>query len=133
MVFLGCGAEIPEAYPVKGKVLHKGVPAAGALIILHPEGETANNPIIQQYGYPRGEVRDDGTFEISTWGASDGAPTGQYSVCITWPVLSDSNGGRATKAEIHPDRFQGALNDPKTSKFKVSVDKTPVDIPSYEL
>ena len=62
---------------VKGSVVTKGKPVAGALVMFHPQsdptGQTAS-----------GVTSDDGTFTISS-GVEQGIALGTYGVTITWP------------------------------------------------
>ena len=131
--FSGCGATGPDHYAVTGQVFYQGHPAVGAIVILQPEAECAQNPAFAKCGFPRAEVGQDGSFQMTTARASDGAPPGKYIVCITWPVLAPLDPERAEQAEINPDRFQNYYNNPAAPIYKFTVDKKPSQIPKCEL
>jgi hypothetical protein len=69
---LGCGGQ-EELAPASGKVLYKGKPLAfGSVMFQHASG-----------GQPsQGEIQPDGTFEMSTFDANDGARIGPNLVSI---------------------------------------------------
>jgi hypothetical protein len=72
----GCGHPA-GLFPVSGKVLYKGEPAAGAVVYFHREG-TPNSTI------PFGIVEEDGSFYLSSDGQGDGCPPGTYAVLVEW-------------------------------------------------
>ena len=66
-------------YPVRGKAYFEGAPMAGAVITLVSENiKTAKR------AKTLGVVEADGTFNLSTYQAFDGAPAGTYEVSVTW-------------------------------------------------
>ncbi|MCI0360017.1 MAG: hypothetical protein L0211_16190, partial [Planctomycetaceae bacterium] len=67
-------------HPVRGSVTVGGAPAASAFVLFVPLNEPAE-PVDPR---PRAEVKEDGTFAISTYGSEDGAPVGEYIVTIVW-------------------------------------------------
>jgi len=80
--FLGCacsgGISRQEVHPARGKVLFEGKPVVGALIQFHPvDNSSPNAP------RPRARSGTDGTFEVSTYAAGDGAPAGRYLVTVS--------------------------------------------------
>ena len=112
----GCSSS-PKAgekpvHPVKGKVLYKGQPAAGAEVLFVPVNEPAQNPDPR----PRATVEDDGSFALSTYGDKDGAPAGEYVVLVTWPgkVLPD---GR----EEPEDKLFGRYGDRNRPQLRAAV------------
>ena len=74
----GCSSS--KGYPVSGKVLVNGQPAAGAIVVLTP---VANPGSMDKK--PSGMTKDDGTFVLNTLTDSDGVVPGDYLVTITWP------------------------------------------------
>lgn len=75
---VGCG---PRLVPVHGKaVLASGRPAAGSQVVF--EGEVDGKPISA-----RGDVREDGSFEMGTYAPGDGVPPGTYRVQINPPPM----------------------------------------------
>lgn len=76
-IFSSC-SDGPSLYSVEGKLLFKGEPATGAMVVFHLEGDKSlNSP------KPTAEVQADGTFKIETTG-KPGAPAGAYRVVVYW-------------------------------------------------
>jgi hypothetical protein len=74
----GCSADRETTVPVTGVVEFKGAPLANVSVTFTPEsGRPAN-----------GITRDDGTFELTTYEAADGAVVGNHTVTIA--ALADS-------------------------------------------
>ena len=93
----GCGNR-PGHYPVYGKVLYKGNPAAGAVVYFHREGPSA----VASSTIPFGIVEDDGSFYLTSDGVGDGCPPGKYAVLVEW------KGKGETQAEPpKPSRVKG--------------------------
>jgi hypothetical protein len=68
----GCGdGRLPVA-PAKGQVSYQGKPLAFGSVMFQP---TVGPPA-------RGVIQPDGTFQLSTYGANDGAVIGQHKVRI---------------------------------------------------
>jgi hypothetical protein len=77
----GCGGEQhPPVFPVRGVLVFDGKPAPQAVVVFTPLGAKPDEPTIS----PRGVVREDGSFEMSTYKAGDGAPVGRYKVSVFW-------------------------------------------------
>lgn len=78
---VGCGKD-PNQLPVSevtGSVTYNGQPMRGASVSLIP---AVPNPKLKIP--PFGEVKEDGTFAVTTYGGGDGAPPGEYKVTLTW-------------------------------------------------
>lgn len=112
---VGCGSggvSAPRAAPASGTVLVKGRPVAGVKVTFHPQfsmGSVTFTPI--------GETNKEGRFTVSTGGAGDGAPPGDY--VVTFELLrggSDKNG-----QDIEVDAWKGKYADPAKSSFKVTI------------
>ncbi len=76
--FSGCGGGLA---PVSGTVkLADGKPAAGSQVVFEggPEGKKVS---------ARGDVREDGSFELSTFKPGDGVPPGKYKVQVNPPPM----------------------------------------------
>src|SRR5262245_17492557 len=69
-------------YPVRGKVLFDGQPAAGARIQFHPVTPS------ERAKYPSAKVEADGSFALTTFENKDGAPPGEYLVTVRWDDFS---------------------------------------------
>jgi len=109
-------------YPVKGKLLVGEQPAAGAMVIFHPEGST---PEEWAGGYPRGRVGADGTYELETYGDKDGAPAGEYRVLVSWT----QSGNEETEDTQMVDKLKGRYSDSSRSTLKAKVDAGPTEVP----
>src|SRR4051812_46479382 len=66
-------------FPVTGKVTYGGKPAKGARIVFHPVGQAGPEAVVA-----RGTVAEDGTLEVTTYAAKDGAPAGDYTLTAEW-------------------------------------------------
>jgi hypothetical protein len=77
----GCTPTSPTLYPVSGRVLVDGKPAARAMVALHPTGSSTATP----QRLPVGLTDADGAFRLTTNLCGDGAPPGTYAVTVVWP------------------------------------------------
>jgi hypothetical protein len=131
-----CGrSDGPPLYPVHGKVMYKGQPAAGATVILRGLDAAPNTtpPVAA------GQVDDEGKFSVAVDERGDGAPAGKYAVLIQWRKKVEGGGepqpasGPAGKkkgrsravpvvaSELVPDRLEGRYMNPDKSPFRVEV------------
>jgi hypothetical protein len=127
--FVSC-SQGPRLYSVQGKVLHKGRPAKGVVVVFHPKGDKS-----LQADRATGVTGDDGGFELST-GKHRGAPAGTYVVTFTWPGEVES-----TKKEIGftdpeargTDRLGGQFASQEDSKFTVEVKAAANQLDPFDL
>jgi hypothetical protein len=118
-------------YPVRGRVLVNGQPAAGVSIVFYPVDDPDPKPVT-----PSAIVQADGSFELKSFVVQervlkDGAPAGTYQVSCVWypPDLQKYlNAGAAL-----PDRLQGKYADPKASGLRADVPEQPTELPPFEL
>jgi len=121
--FGGCSSNSPSTenqkpvHPVKGSVTVGGQSAVAAFVLFTP----VNEPPDAKDPRPRAEVKEDGSFAISTYGTEDGAPLGEYIVTITW---EDREIG---------DKLKGRYSDSKSSMLRATVKEGPNDLPPFEL
>ncbi len=85
----GCRKTEPrrELFPVTGQVFFDKKPARGAVVWFHNIDvidAKADPEVLAVEPRPRGVVREDGSFEVSTYGTNDGAPAGRYRLAIFW-------------------------------------------------
>jgi len=66
-------------HPVVGRVVAGKVVPAGALLVFHPIDRELPDQVL-----PRATVGADGTFAVSTFSPTDGAPAAEYVVTIQW-------------------------------------------------
>lgn len=76
----GCGGR--ATYPVEGSVVwaDDGAPAkelAGGMVQFELDADAPKDAVS-----PRGAIRDDGTFRLTTFADGDGAPAGRYRVLV---------------------------------------------------
>jgi hypothetical protein len=73
----GCGSGSvvpPSLIPVKGKVTYKGQPVTKGIVRFEPDG----------YGrMATGELKSDGTFELTTLKPGDGVVAGEHRVTVS--------------------------------------------------
>jgi hypothetical protein len=127
LISVSCGQSgRPKLYPVRGKVLHDGQPAAGARVTFYPKDRTGPQSLS-----PVGTVLQDGSFELTTFKTGDGAPAGEYDVAIVWPTQP---GRKAVAAAlVDTDRLNGAYSDPARSGLQARVVEGKNELPSFEL
>jgi hypothetical protein len=119
----GCSPNTPNpsnqkpVHPVSGQVTVGGQPAKAAFVLFTP----LNEPPEPKDPRPRAEVKDDGSFAISTYGAEDGAPLGEYIVTVTW---DDREVG---------DKLKGRYSDSKTSTLRATVKEGANELPPFKL
>jgi hypothetical protein len=91
VAFAGCGGGLA---PVRGKVtLPDGKPASGSQVVF--ESQQDGKQISA-----RGDVHEDGSYELSTFKPGDGVPLGKYRVQVNPPPVV--NAEAAQRAPFHP-------------------------------
>jgi hypothetical protein len=117
-----CGHS-PRLYPVSGKVLCKGAPAAGATVFfLRQGGDPMNEHTVM------GVVGEEGDFTLVCGSLGQGAPAGEYDVLIEWRRPADR--ARGPKG---PDRLKGHYADRRRPRLPAVVDSRPNHLPPFEL
>jgi hypothetical protein len=138
MVLLGCGGDdsgLGSRYKVSGKVTYKGAPVPrGSVNFIPvkpapPEGRAAS-----------GEIKEDGSYTLSTAGGGDGALPGEYNVAIVAVDIDMSSAvakgpGELPKIHEGDPAYQKAVKNAKklvpdkygvseTSGLKATVDSS---------
>jgi hypothetical protein len=113
----GCGSSQDpnrlQVFPAKGQIAFPGKPVGGAFVVLHPKAATGS-----QLVRPRGNVREDGTFSLTTYDANDGAPAGEYKVTVELHnLVKRANGDVSLGPNIVPKQY----GNPKTSPLTVRI------------
>lgn len=131
-VLAGCGSDTPELPKVTGSVFYQGQPAAGAMVIFNPvSGEKGS------LKRPSAQVADDGTFQLSTRGAADGAIPGDYQVTVLW-----LEGGNEAEAGLGAgnqekagggDRLKGRYSRPERSGLTATIPEGDIELPPFQL
>jgi hypothetical protein len=122
----GCGSS-SGVYPVSGKVLYRGAPAAGATVSFVRKG--AADPMREQV--PQGVVREDGTFSLAS-PLGNGAPPGEYAVLVEWKVGAGKVKGRSPALSA-PDRLKRRYLDPARPLLTTTVEAKANSLPPFEL
>jgi hypothetical protein len=141
-VFLACSqtpAGQPPVYPIKGKVLHKGKPISGGVVIFELEGgDPPTSEAAQGSGPLRatGRIEADGSFRLMAFPGTEGVPAGNYKVGISsMPPRTEANlfetVGSAKKG--NPDVLRGRYSDPQTSGLRIQVRVDQTNEPTFDL
>jgi hypothetical protein len=112
-----------ETYPVTGTVLVDGQPAKDAMLTFHPKEMVGDRPYL-----PSGRTNENGEFSLATFVAGDGAPPGEYTVTIVWPVRHNP-----ISTLWEGDKLNGRYADKAKSTLKVTVEKQALQLPPFEL
>jgi hypothetical protein len=94
-----CGTTKIPLYPAEGKVLFNAKPAHGAVVWLHPVGNS--DPASPR---PHGRADKDGIFRLSTFETNDGAPAGKYQIAVFWTAATKA--GDVDGKSLLPARYQ---------------------------
>ncbi len=74
-------------FPVTGRVTLDAKPAEHAMVVFHPLAGTGLDAV-----KPRGTVKPDGTFTLTTYDGDDGAPAGEYTVTVELWLAGNRDG-----------------------------------------
>lgn len=121
------GLDVKPTVHVTGKVLVDGVPPETPVsITAHIVGDAGGQPVSS------GGTDKDGVFELNTYNAADGLPTGEYKLTFLWTELRLGGGALQTPSG---DKLGGQYSDPKASQFTVKVTESEdvLDIGVFEL
>jgi len=121
---LGCrdDAARKPTFAVTGKVTLDGKPAASASVVFHPVGAVGPADV-----KPHGTVNTDGTYTLSTYGGSDGAPAGDYLVTVQlWLAGQRSD-------EAPSNRLDSKYATHETTPLKATVAAGPTAVEPFAL
>lgn len=133
-LMIGCGERLPT-YDVKGRVLVGSSPAAGATVILHPQGEATE----LQRQRPIGQTDAQGFFTLTTYDGGDGVPAGEYRVSIIWPhnrlpiPQADKAAADERRRRSAGDRLKGRYLDPSQSGLIAVIKKGQAELAPFQL
>ncbi len=136
---VGCGNP-PGLYSVSGKVLHKGEPAAGAVVYFHREDPAAPPAAASPFGI----VEDDGSFSLTCDDQGNGCPPGKYAVLVEWrdgagdgvvPVKTTGKTKLVKRSRVRsgPDRLGGRYFDISKPLLHAEVLPRSNTLPPFEL
>lgn len=124
----GCGSsDQVTVYPVKGTITLEGKAMPGG-------GTIAFIPLQKQKGKaPGGEIREDGSYEMTTYSTGDGSMAGEFRVVIVQAVTIEPqqavpDGQPIPQGSMEPitvaeeDRIPLEYSDPVRSPLKVKVE-----------
>ena len=120
----GCGkGKEYGVTPVKGKVTAGGQPVKGGVITFRPTAEVAGKGGIT--GKPAsGEVKDDGTFVLSTYGNGDGAVIGKHEVTY----MAVAKGAESYEDKPAPSSYAGMVPTVKEVEVKPGPNDIAIEI-----
>jgi hypothetical protein len=127
---LGCG-ESNGIYPVYGKVLYKGEPAAGAIVRFVRHGVVVHSGD----AFVEGVAQKDGQFTLLSGLRGSGAEPGHYDVLVEWregPATITKARGRKPDTRP-PDRWRGYYADPRRPRFQAEVRAETNYLPPFEI
>ena len=131
MVALALRPASPRLYPVQGKLLYQGKPAAGAVVVFHPVGADL------RARRPNAQVGPDGSFSLVTADRAGAAP-GEYVITVFWPMDLPPPNPREPLTrlkrgiEATPDRLSGRYAGQTTSALTAQV-AGPTNLPLIDL
>ena len=122
---VGCGSQkrIPT-FPVSGKVLVNGKPAADLFVYFHPTPKKDDQSFI-----PFAQTDENGDFKLNTFKNGDGVPAGDFLVTFEWNEKS----GTFKNQFQGPDRLKGKFSKPESSTFKVTITNESTILEPFEL
>ncbi len=94
-------------------VKFNGKPANGAVVSLHPIGESVLGVVT-----PNGVADDNGMFLLTTYKNGDGAPEGKYRVTVSW---ADLKGGSSSDPEYGPEKLPTRYQSTESSGLELEV------------
>jgi len=104
-------------FPVTGHLSVNGQAPSGAFVVLHPKNGTGTAPN-GEVVHPRAVVKPDGSFAIGTYGADDGAPSGEYSVTVEWrKIVRSSDGSPVLGPNVVPVKYARPQSSPVSIKI----------------
>jgi len=116
----GCGGQDAGLHPVVGRMTCGDVPVANASLGFHPAGAASRGAPC-----PVGRTQADGSYQLTTRSAGDGAPPGEYVVTILWPDDSKEIDECECVDLLNHDRLHGRYANAATSPLQVTIGAGP--------
>ncbi len=108
----GCGSSQSNdrlpVFPAVGKLVYDGRPLAGAFVVLHPKS-AANGKTAPR---PHAQAAADGSFTLTSYESSDGAPAGNYTVTVELRPLVKHGGDITAGPNTLPPKYSRAETSP---------------------
>lgn len=127
LISIGCGDKAKpweKVVPASGQITFEGKPVEGAQITLTPVSGEFPNTV-----RPSATSITGGTFILGTYGATDGAPAGEYKVSAVWFKTVNSGGSMVRGDNVLPGKYANA----DTSGITVVINDTETNIPAIDL
>lgn len=105
--------------------MSKGKPLAEAVVVLHRVGGD-----IEGNQKPMAIAKPDGTFDLTTFHANDGAPLGDYAITVVLPALTT---GGEEPTRNGPNTLPAKYAKPETSGLKCTVVEGDNQIPPIDV
>jgi hypothetical protein len=125
MLLCACNQERTRraTFLVSGRVTVDGNPASYVVITAHEQGQGANDPKfpVSLTGY----TKEDGTFQMNSYGEGDGLPAGEYTLTFFW--------GEPKGLSLGPDKLKKRYANAAQSKFHCTVQDKAVDLGTISL
>jgi hypothetical protein len=116
-------------YPVQGKVTFNGQPIAGAFLMFHPIDKLPQGSSTM---LPRARTGEDGSFGVSTYAVTDGAPAGRYRVTVSWKGTDEASFSQEQRDEL-PERLPTIYQTKRTTRLWAEVKEEDNVLPTYEI
>jgi hypothetical protein len=110
------GPKRKPTFPTEGKLLINGQPAGNVTVFLTPL--TSSDP---EETRAYATTKPDGTFSLTTYGAYDGAPEGEYVVTLLYEPLDSP----LSRAKGKPPTFNKKYGDPNASPLRATITRQP--------
>jgi hypothetical protein len=120
VVAAGCGPKRPPMAPVKGKVILDGQPLTKGNVSTVPDAGRGAH----------GDIQPDGTFELYTYRAKDGALVGKHKVAV---AAYDASAGKGPESEYGKLLVPKHYTNYETSGLTIDVKDSEPNTPTLEL
>ena len=114
-----------ELHPFSGMLNVAGKPATGAMLTLHPVGDSTLGVVT-----PHGKVDENGLFILTTYTNADGAPAGKYKVTVSWADVINPG---ASEPEHGPEKLPRRYQDKDTSGLELNIEPGVSEVPVLDL
>lgn len=123
-----CGSDqrLP-VYPARGTISLNGSPLPNATVIFHAEFPL-EGPDGKPAPVPGGYSNAEGLFTVSTYGAADGLPEGEYRVTV-----SCEDRTAQPVQDSYPELLPAVYQDPVRSGLTASISGGQNELPKFEL
>jgi hypothetical protein len=112
-----------SVFPVSGQVRIDGKPIPHAFVVFHPQGVTGADDI-----RPHAQADADGSFLLSTYDSTDGAPVGAYRITVE-KYKAPTEADRGPPLNLLPTRYA----KPDTSNLTAHVQQGQNELPPFQL